>query len=332
MAEETKTAEELKQTEETKAAEEQKINEEAETAGTVPEEIKMAQKHKIEYKVGEEEKPEVKPDAEKEAAEEIRKKPLDQITEEESRKLTKNEQGYYWAAKKERIKRQNIESEKQLADVQMRGLREEKERLAKALEAYKNGDPEELAKLEEKTNEDGRMTEEEWKKVSEKKNEEKRAQTERLNNRLAEFEIEAKVQYEDFDNTVDLATDIFNNYKTIFTDEVKQKEIEGKLKEWTKSAADIMGENPKNIAVLAYEIGKLHPKYGAKADKDGETLSDEKMKKLMDNQKKGRTSASLGGSAGIAGTDITPEMAVNMTMAQWRKLPKETKIKLLGGT
>jgi hypothetical protein len=340
MVDETKIAEQQKEDEKAKEAEAVKV--EADKQGTVPEEIELAKKHGFKPEIDKEEvKKDEKETDEKEKvqeveAEEIRKKPLDQITDEESKKLTKNEQGYYWAAKKERIKRQQIESDKQFFELQNKSLKEEEEKLRKELEILRKGDPEEIAKLDEDKPKDGRLTKEEWQAIQDKKEQEQKIQKQIVDTRLAEFEIEAKERYEDFNSTIDLATDIFNNYKTLFTDSTQLKDIEVKLVDWTRAAADVLKENPRNVAILAYEIGKLHPKYKTGKEekkKDGdETLTDEKMKKLMDNQKKGRTSASLGGSGASAGTDITPEMAAKMSISEWRKLPKDVKERILRDT
>ncbi len=324
----------------------------AEEEGLTKEEVEMGKKHGVikGKEEGQKKEDEGEKDKENEAKDEdkktdkddveaIRKKPLSEITDEEAVKLTKNEQGYYWAQKKERAKRQSAESDRDYYKMKIAALEEDVKKMKEPkkkeeddIDALFDENGEEI----KKDPEEPKLSEKEWKERQEKEQKEVMAERARINSRLFEFEAEAKEKYQDLDSVIDLTTDIFNNYKTIYKDPAKQAEIEGKIREWTLAAADMFKPNARNLSEMAYEIGKMHPNYkpnGKKAEiEDGEEVSEDKLRKLLDSPK-GKTSASLsGGSLRVPISELTLEQARNLPLKEWRKLPKETKDRLLGKT
>jgi len=330
-----------------------------------PDELKMAEKHGIIQKEeknveGEAKTPEeeakAKEDAEKQLEverENIRKKPFTEITEEESRKLTKNEQGYYWATKKERTKRQSAESERDYYIMQLQAMKGEIDGLKKAIAAKGSEATDEEKEIARILEDEGRktdaaiadekkMTATEWQQEQERVKREREVLGKRVNARLNEFELEAKQKYEDFDNAITLATEIFDKakegkLKDLGYDDDAAGEILEQCKAWVMKAANVLDKNTPNLSEIAYMIGKTHPKYGKQEEKvelsGGDKLSEEKLKKLAENSAKAKTSAGISGTGGgvLPVSEITLQQAKNMTIADWRKLPKETKQKLLMG-
>lgn len=327
--------------EDTKGAAENAFIDVAEKTGLMPQELEMAKKHGIKIE-GVEDKPaddEVKDDKAIEAERDsIRRKPIHEITEEESRKLTKNEQGYYWATKKERVKRQAAESERDYYVMQLQGLKGEVEGLKKTLQGSKaeeaeidailaGDDPKPDASKSDKK----AYTAEEWRQIEAKERRERETQGNLINARLQSFEIEAKQKYTDFDNTIELAQDIFERAKVGKLSELgisndSAQEIIGQVKDWITKAANVLDVNTPNLSEIAYLIGQKHPKY---AD-GGKALNDKTIEKIAETKPK--TSASIPVTGGVTPvSEITYQQAKDMSLTEWRKLPKETREKLLRG-
>jgi len=285
-------------------------------------------------------------------ADDIRKKDLKEVTDEEAAKLTKNEQGYYWSQKKERAKRQTAESDRDFYRMRIAALEEkvenigtvkkdekdEKDDIDTFFEDNDDDDDDDIDNAKDKAEgTDKKLSEKEWKDKQDKENQAMAIHNQRVNAKLNEFEVETKEAHADLNEVLDLATDIFNGHKTIFKDPGKQREIEGKINDWKIATAEILQPNAKNIAELAYEIGKLHPNYKpdgkaktAEEDDDGEKISEGKMDKLLKNQR-GRTSASLsGGSTRVPVSELTLAQAAKLSSEDWSKLPRDVKDRLMG--
>ena len=241
--------------------------------------------------------------------------------------FNKNEKALYFKQKRERKNRQRAEEERDLLKVQNAGNKKRVEALEAKLKAKKDDIDSDL----DDDDEEGKPKEEDLvtkadldKRDADKKALEDEAQATRI--RLAEDERDTKLNVEEypaFDDVVDLARAVMNDDKT--------NHLAIKLGE---AAA-----NPQaNAAEVAYAIGKLHPDYvkvvsKAKGDKKEDKTDSKKVEKIINNSKKKPSSASMGGGSGgtktVAAEDMTVEDTDGISTADWDKLPKATRERLL---
>lgn len=155
----------------------------------------------------------------------------------------------------------------------------------------------------------------------------------------------AKAQYEDFDEVMVLATEIFNTKGDVLKDSPKLfRKAELLARQFFTLYGQDVGPNDLSAADVAYEIGLLHPKYKkadastAKVEKDGTAPKVEADKKLdpkvIDRAKdQRRTSASIpsGGSGKrvVSYDELTPGDVADWPQEKFAKLPEEVQEKLL---
>lgn len=181
----------------------------------------------------------------------------------------------------------------------------------------------------------------------------KKAKEDRDRQRAAEVAAErsraqeeaAKAQYEDFDEVMELATEIFKTQGDVLKDSPKLfRKAELLARQFFSLYGQDVGPNDLSAADVAYEIGLLHPKYKkadastAKVEKDGTAPKVEADKKLdpkvIDRAKdQRRTSASIpsGGSGKrvVSYDELKPEDVADWPQEKFAKLPEEVQERLL---
>lgn len=247
-----------------------------------------------------------------------------------------NPRALYFRMKNERKARQNAEA----------ALNEEKAKLTALegrLQAIETGKPQQ--EVDEEGNvvdpEDKPLTVRQLKEMQAKAQEEiekRRQEDSDRGRRMVEAQTEqenyAKSQFPDFDETIQLTTEIGKALRDNTIDELvperwKQTKILNLFEDLRKAAlnATKIDLDDRHAALIAYEIGQLHPTYGRKAEtqpaphgdpaeKDGKQpdpskanggrLTPEQMKRIEEAQR-GRSSAAItggGGSRSISAEDV----------------------------
>lgn len=321
------------------------VNEaEAAQGGLSPEEIAMGKKHgviKPEAKADEGKKEGDKTSTEEKAggAEEVVEEEVilpaeaaeEDLDPEKEADLvatySKNEKSLYWQAKKERIKRQTAQREKEHTAIQLASARRELETL-KSGKAKPKAEGEEGAEVVEgEDDEDTRvMTVGEYKKMLKEQNQKRGEQDVKAQEtvtRLEQQEAEFKVDHPDFDEVSDLA-----------------KEMMDKNKAYAQMMLVAASDPNENAADVVYRIGQLHPKYkkaGTQAEgkdpKDGKKPKND-AEKAITNASKKQTSASVTSGAGgakriVAEEDLTVDDVAAMTPADYARLSSKTRERIL---
>lgn len=232
------------------------------------------------------------------------------------RDFNANEKKLYWERKKERVKRQEAQREKELTAIQLAAAKRE-------IELLKTGQPKSVedsqeAKEQEVDEDDERiMTVGEFKRMQKSKADEAEkvnAQAQSIIKRVEVQEVEAKAKYADYDEVTKLAAEMIKTNKS-----------------YARVLAQAANDPDENVAEVAYNIGRLHPNYGktAKAEPKAET---KQIDRAIKNSEKRTTSASVsggGGKSSVAEGDLTVEDVANMSAIQYGKLSKETRDRIL---
>lgn len=245
--------------------------------------------------------------------------------------------GTYFKMKAERQKRQTLEIQSEQERLKIKSQEKEIEKLRKQVEEL--GSKEELDEFGNPKPKKEIIEEESEEAKQEKVKAENAQRNEIVKAKLAEFEVDAKSRYEDYDKAVELTADILQNIDKIFESTREKARISHKLTEllWATRNADKFKDGEYGPADMAYEIGRLHPDYkapNADGDKNGKQdsgLPAEKAARAIENSKK-RTSASISSGTSkrvVTYEDLTLEDAARMPPDQYRKLPKEVRERLL---
>jgi len=281
-----------------------------------PEEKKPEDK-KLEEKKQEEQKEEAKPEPIEDNLDDNPEKELERI-----KAFNANEKALYFKQKKEKRKRQFIERELELTKVKLAAYEQEKQKPPREDEAEDELDLElgEGKKPKEKYITQEELDRREKEKIEKEKIQRHEADT--IRQKLIDNEQEAKTRYPDFDNVMEFAKEMIREDKT-----------GAYALMLSKSAAD----PESDTAEFVYKLGTLHPKYKKAEPKKEEAPKEEgdtkKVEKIVNNANKRLSSATLGGSTGtarfVSEEDLTLEDTKHMNTAQWNKLKKETRERLL---
>lgn len=320
--------------------------------GFSPQEIEMAKKQNILKKSEDKPKPEVKKDDEQKETqktevlnlEDIESDPLKE--QEHLKDFNSNEKALYFRQKKEKLKRQKAEAERDQLAIKVKYL-EEKEKTKEDVPSKKEDGLsfEDILADGEKSDDDKPLTMKDLKKLQEENErklkegqENKQARAQVLQVKLQELEVDAKEKYSDFDAVADLTTEILKDADKLFADDKKTlAKVKFKVNEFLRATAnaDQFSADEYNPADMCYEIGLMHPKYGkdnAEKGKQDDGLTIDQIKKIERNVSR-KSSASLDGGGGsktvVSMKDITLEQAAKLPTAQFMKLPKEVRERLL---
>lgn len=225
-----------------------------------------------------------------------------------------NEKKLYWERKKERIKRQEAQREKELTAIQLAAAKREIELLTKG----KSDKQEESEETPEVNEDDERiMTVGEFKRMQKAKAEEAQkqdAQAQEIIKRVEVQEVEAKAKYADYDEVTKLAAEIIKTNKA-----------------YARVLAQAASDPNENVAEVAYNIGRLHPKYGKTVEPVKKTENNQ-INRAIKNSEKRVSSAAVsggGGKSAIGEADLTVEDVAKMNNTEYAKLSKETRDRIL---
>lgn len=262
--------------------------------------------------------------------------------EEEIRKLLppgSNANKFFFEMKRERQLKQLERQERMQAE-------KDRDELRERLKALENGNP--RVEVDEAGNEidpdDKPLTMRQIRELQQKQAEEAEKQKQETETRAQTLARVHQEQEEivrgyrpDFDDTVKLAGEIATKMDDLIDDPAQQKWAKKLIRDFHNAAqnADKLGEDDLTAAELAYEIGKLHPRYGktqAEAINDGtqsakpeispnkgtggQKHTPEQMKKLEQNTQRRVSSASIPGSGGrrtVSPEDVTPSDYIAMS-------------------
>ena len=149
----------------------------------------------------------------------------------------------------------------------------------------------------------------------------------------AEQEEYARSLYVDFDATVVRAGEVMKNLEALVPEKWKQAKTLKLVRELQFAAAnaDRIGLEDYNAALIAYEIGQMHPEHGKQPEKKDGTgtskedpkanggLTPEQMKRVVDNTQKRASSASVTGGNGrrtVSVEDVDLAILNKMTYAE----------------
>lgn len=279
----------------------------------------------------EEEKPEQEPKVDAEVKDDnetvqsdpetVEEKPAieEDITPEKEEALVRdfnaNEKKLYWERKKERIKRQEAQREKELTAIQLSAAKRE-------IELLKNSQPKSVEDSEEQepeVNEDDEriMTVGEFKRMQKAKAEEAEktnAQAQAIIKRVEVQEVEAKAKYADYDDVTLLAAEMIKTNPA-----------------YRRVLAEAANDPNENVAEVAYNIGRLHPKYGKTVEPVKKTET-KQIDRAIKNSEKRVTSASVsggGGKSAVSEADLSVEDVAKMSPVEYGKLSKDTRDRIL---
>lgn len=224
----------------------------------------------------------------------------------------------YFRMKNERQARQAAEAERD----KERKEREALEVRIKAIEASRvtddlglgpEGDPEDKPLTVKQLRELQRQEAE----AIEKKNAEQNQRVQIVAEAQHTQEEYARSIYEDFDDTVGKAAEVMKNLETLVPEKWKQAKAIKMIRDLQVAAAnaDKIDLDDYHAAIIAYELGQLHPQYGKKADpsnngdasdngkpkdpkKANGGLTPEQMKRIEENTQRRASSASVPGGGG----------------------------------
>jgi hypothetical protein len=221
----------------------------------------------------------------------------------------------YFRMKTERASRQAAEQKAQAAEQRAQAL----EARIKALESGKPA---------EEVDDDGNVIDPEEKPLTIKQlREMQKAEADEQKKKESEFNERARIVadaqttqeeyarsvYSDFDETVEKAKAVIQNLDLLPESWQKSKAVK-LIRDLQVAAAhaDKLGPDDYHAALIAYEIGQMHPDYvkptnGDNADKDGKlkdpskangSLTPEQMKRIEENNQRRASSASVSGGGG----------------------------------
>jgi hypothetical protein len=224
----------------------------------------------------------------------------------------------YFRMKNERQARQKEASEKNALAAELAAIKAQIARPQTTQQVDENGnviDPENQPLTIRALKELQKAEAEEYNRRNAEQNE--RAQV--VANAQVEQEEYARSLYSDFDDTVNRAKEVMQNLETLVPEKWKQTKVVKLVRELQTAAAnaDKIGLDEYHAALIAYEIGQMHPDHGQapkaadqtgtpKDPKDG-ALSPEQMKRIEANTLRRSPSAAVsagGGKRTISVEDI----------------------------
>lgn len=284
--------------------------------------------------------------------------------------LTKNGQSMYWAQKKERQKRQKVETDSAARmaekDEEIAALRAQLTKRAAGPALDENGEPiveseedraarEAAAAVEASLDPKKKpLTIEDFERMEKEKAEKLADETKRREERSGQIrealnfqQEDAKTRYADFDQATEKVADILRaanagKLEDLYPDPKTCSRVFQKCRELllAYAKADQFEEGDYNAADMTYDLAKEHPEFGEEsprtnASKKSETGADgtpESARRVLSNANRRGSSATLngGGSRRIPLEDLTAEQARRLPTNKWNKLPLATREKLLG--
>lgn len=263
-----------------------------------------------------------------------------EIEKQNISKYSKHEQGTYFRMKKEVKRRKAALIDKEHAEIRLKAEIEKNKNLMKQIEDFNSKNKEKADLLG--TEEEGiKIENPDPKDVEKTEQEDKLNRARIIDQHLQSFESDASAKYDDFQESVKLADDIYKNIDTVFKDNprLKSKAIH-RIQElqFAIANADQYVDSNYTPADMAYEIGQLHPNYKAAnpgADKPSKetqgNLDPEQLKKMAENARRKSSASVSGGSSKrvVSYEDLTAQDLASMNTAQFMKIPREVRDRVL---
>lgn len=276
-------------------------------------------------------------------------------------KYNRNEQALYFQNKRNKVKRQRAEAERDQMTLRYNQTAKKIEELASRIEAITakpEAEQSEFAdlleegekpkKVEKKylTREDLELIEKEKAEKIKAADENKSAAAKVIHSKIGELSLDARARYSDFEETLGYANEIVEKTVSgrlaeIIPDVKTQRKIDvmvrdflGKLGGLDEDGKPIIlgfSEDDYNPADLGYEIGQLHPSYGKNGKSSANANNGNKsreftpveLERMERNANKRQTSAGIGGGAGRRLVSLD-----DITLEQALNLPPEQYAKL----
>lgn len=280
-----------------------------------------------------EKQPEATPKAAEKAPEVKRGTPLDDVvlTPEQQKFFEENfppgnpVRAFYFRAINERKGRQRAEQER---DALKKALADAETKLSAPKQEQEGEDPEDkvLTVKEMKA-----LLAEKDKEISEKQS--KNHERARLvTTAQVEQEEYAKSIIPDFDDTVKLAAEVMQNMDAVLPEKWQQAKAVKLMRELQIAAAnaDQLGLDDYNAAMIAVELGRMHPKYGKTTEKEEKPgaktdpkanggRTPEEMERMKRNAEQRPSSASVpqgGGKRAVSADEVTADDLNRMNAAE----------------
>lgn len=219
----------------------------------------------------------------------------------------------YFRMKNERQARQKEAAEKQAVAAELAALKAQLARPQGVQQVDENGnvvDPENQPLTIKALKELQRAEAEEY----ERRNREQNDRAQIVANAQIEQEEYARSLYSDFDDTVNRAKEVMQNLETLVPEPWRQERVVELVHKLQTAAAnaDKIGLNQRNAALIAYEIGQMHPSHGQAPSsttasetkqtgstdpKDG-SMTPEQMKRIEANTLRRGSSAAVSAGGG----------------------------------
>lgn len=177
--------------------------------------------------------------------------------------------------------------------------------------------------------------------ANQKKNDENQQRAERLADAQRTQEDYTKFIYPDFDDTVEKAKEIMQKLETLLPEKWQQTKAVKLIRELQIAAAhaDQIDLDDQHAALIAYELGKMHPDFGKTngyaSDKDGKSndpkkanggYTPEQLKRLEENTQRRASSASVQGGGGkrvVSADDVDASTLNKMNYAERQRFKQK---------
>jgi hypothetical protein len=318
-------------------------------------EKEMAEKSGIVKKEVVDEKKEDKPPVEDTDKADVSNQTFEDTEKNEAvliKNYNKNEQALYWKWKHDKRERQSAQAERDLALVREKSLKGELEKIrnnstlsveklnkinkvltgpadeitVEALQAIINETP---GKVEDK---EKPLTVKDFEEIQgkQKQEAESKASEERyVNNRIKDAEDFGKTKFgEQYDEIMLQAQEVIEG-KVELPAIIDRESLSTKLVEAIRSKEVDL----EKISDYVVGIAKLNPRFGKPKETNSvKKETNENIDRILKNESKQKTSASVGGGSGrrvVSYDDLTVEEAARLSTEQWRRLPQAVKERLL---
>lgn len=270
------------------------------------------------------------------------------------KKYSKEERGMYGKYKNEKISRQEVQREFELATVREKALKKELEALRsnhdisdaklrkvnELLTGHQDNITIEaiqaiLAQSAQADNSDDRpLTKKDLTELSEKQKQEQREVEEKqryIVGRINSAESIGKTKYDNFDDAINFAQEVISG-KVELPDLLTAEEVSKKLNERIANK-DI---DPEKVADFVVSIAKLNPNFGKKqtnpASQAQRKETEENIDRIIKNASKATSSAAVNGGNGrrmVSLDNLTVDDAAKLTPKQWGDLPINVRKRIL---
>lgn len=282
--------------------------------------------------------------------------------------LNKTETAFYLNQKKERLKRQAAQLDRDYVATKLKGAEERAARLEEENRALKAAPKPAVVKepkldvfgnpvKEEETPDDENkpVTKKDLQEIEKEKTEkekkaadaeiDRRARGEMLTRVLNEQEVDAKARYADFAPVMELAVKILkvapnpSEISEIFPNKREAARARKLCLDFFHATAnaDKFEEGDYNAADVAYELGKMHPEFGksngaAKSSEKNGAIEPEQAKKIAANASKRPSSAALpagGGKRFVPYEEMNAEQLGALSQSEYAKVPADVRRRIL---